>query len=145
MEDSKTKDFIDTYCSIPPAHEPEPIIMITEKQIIDNFMSHIENTCVDTHNVVKYKMPIEFYGKIDKKKFWEIVITFISRTMNFEDYNLGEWKPEQIYDTSYDWLDYRVYFLVWERKYDKNDEYSVDHIAVDIHNIDKIVFRIYKK
>lgn len=62
------EDFINTYCSIPP--EPESsIVPVTEEEIIDNIISYIKTSCIDTHNLVKYKMPIEFYGRIDKDKF----------------------------------------------------------------------------
>jgi hypothetical protein len=138
------KDFIDTYCSIPP--EPESLITsVTEEEIIDSFISYIKNTCVDTHTLIKYIMPTKFYGRIEKDKFWEIIICFISRDMRFEDYNLGEWKTERVYDTNYDCLDYGEYFLVSEKKYVEHDDYIEDLIALELHKVDKIVFRIYKK
>jgi hypothetical protein len=144
MEESNIKDFIDTYCSIPP--EPKSsIIPVTDEEIIDKFISYIKNTCIDTHTLVKYKMPNEFYGRIDKDKFWEIVIHIVDYVMNFEDYNLGEWKTEPVYNTNYDHLGYRQYFLVSEKKYVEYDDYIEDWIALEIHKIDKIVFRIYKK
>ena len=89
MEESNIKDFIDTYCSIPPETKSS-IIPVTEEEIIDNFISYIKNTCIDTHTLIKYKMPTEFYGRIDKDKFWKIVIYFVSYRMGFEDYNLGK-------------------------------------------------------
>ena len=156
MEESKIKDFIDTYCSIPP--EPKLLIVpVTEEEIIDNIISYIKNTCIDTHTLIKYKMPTEFYGRIDKDKFWEIVIRFVSYRMDFEDYNLGEWKAERVYNTNYDNLGYGQYFLVSEKKYIKYDhniedyiqdyieDYIEDYIALEIHKVDKIVFRVYKK
>lgn len=144
MEESNIKDFIDTYCSIPPKPKSS-IIPVTVEEIIDNFISYIENTCIDTHTLIKYKMPTEFYGRIDKDKFWEIVIHFVSYVMNFEDYNLGEWKTEPVYDTNYDNLGYGQYFLVSEKKYVEYDDYIEDWIALEIHKVDKIVFRVYKK
>ena len=108
-------------------------------------MSHIKNTCVDTYTLVKYKMPLEFYGRIDKDKFWGIIISFITRNMGFEDHNLGEWKAEQVYDSDYEYLEYGEYFLMTEKKYEGRDDYVEDYVAIDIRKIDKIVFRIYKK
>lgn len=144
METSKMADFISTYCGIPP--EPEPsIVQVTEEEVIDNFTSYIKNTCVDEHNLVKYTMPIEFYGKIDKNQFWRNIIDFITREMDFEDYNLGEWKPELVYNTDYSSLGYKEFFLVTEKKYADYDNYVEDYIALEIDKIDKIVFRIYKK
>ena len=144
MEESNIKDFIDTYCSIPPETKSS-IIPVTEEEIIDNFISYIKNTCIDTHTLIKYKMPTEFYGRIDKDKFWKIVIYFVSYRMGFEDYNLGESKTELVYETDYDYLGYAQYFLVTEKKYIEYDNYIEDRIALEIHKVDKIVFHVYKK
>lgn len=65
--------------------------------------------------------------------------------INFEDHNLGEHKAEQVYDSDYKYLGYGEYFLVTEKKYDEHDDYIAEYIALEIHKIDKIVFRIYKK
>ena len=144
MEESKIKDFIDTYCDMPP--EPEStIIQVTEEEIIDNFISYIKNTCIDTHTLVKYKMPAEFYDRIDKDEFWGIIINFVCFNMGFDDYNLGEHKAERVHDTDYPYLGYGEYFLVSEKKYVDYDDYIEDYIALEIHKVDKIVFRIYKK
>lgn len=144
MEESNIKDFIDTYCSIPPQPKSSNI-PVTEEEIIDNFISYIKNTCIYTHTLIKYKMPTEFYDRIDKDKFWEIVICFVSYRMGFDDYNLGEWKTEPVYNTNYDNLGYGQYFLVSEKKYVEYDDYIEDWIALGSLKVDKIVFRIYKK
>lgn len=142
MDPSKMTDFISTYCGIPPKSS---IVQVTEEEIIDNFTSYIKDTCTNTHNLVKYTMPTEFYGKINKIEFWRIIIDFISLEMGFEDYNLGEWKPELVYNTDYTMLGYKEFFLVTEKKYADHDNYVEDYIAIGIDKIDKIIFRIYKK
>lgn len=144
METSNIKDFISTYCDIPP--EPKLLIVpLSEEEIINNFITYIKNNCINEHNLIKYKMPSEFHGKIHKHKFWSVIIDFITREMGFEDYNLGEWKPELVYSNDYNNLGYKEYFLVSEKKYDNYDDYVEDYIAIGIDKIDKIVFRIYKK
>ena len=143
MEPSKIKDFISTYCGI-PSESPSNIVSVTEEEIIDNFITYIKNICINQHNLVKYKMPTEFYGRVDKNQFWRIIIDFITREMDFEDYNLGEWKPELVYSTEYTMLRNKEFFLVTEKKYTDYDNYVEDYIALDINKIDKIVFRIYK-
>jgi hypothetical protein len=158
METSKMADFISTYCDI-PSEPKSSFVQVTEEEVIDNFTSYIKNTCVDEHNLVKYKMSNEFYGKIDKNEFWRIIIDFITREMGFDNFNLGEWKPELVYNSDYSSLGYKEYFLVTEKKYDTNYDtnyvtnyvtnydtnYVEDYIALEIDKIDKIVFRIYKK
>ena len=144
MEESEIKGFINTYCSIPP--EPKSLIVsVTKEEIINNFISYIKDTCSETHTLIKYKMPAEFYGKIEKNEFWEIIVGFIDYKMNFDNYNLGEHKAEPVYDTDYTNLKYGQYFLVSEKKYEEYDGYIEDWIALQIDKVDKIIFRIYKK
>ena len=144
MDSVKVKDFIETYCDAPPEPESQ-IVLATKEEIIDNFISTIKNLSVDTHNLIKYKMPDEFVTRIDKVDFWRFIISFIDGNMGFEDYNLGEHKSELVFDSEYKYLGYRQYFLVSEKVDPDYPNYHEDWVAIDINKVNKIVFRIYKK
>ncbi len=136
-------EFIAKYCGVPPA-PPKPI-PVTEQEIIDNFTSYIEQSCIETITIVKYKMPDKFFGRIAKPDFWSKIIWFLSCTMGFEDHDEGNWRPEFKHDRDYENLDFKFYYIITEKKEIWNDkEYILDYVAIRNYEIDKIVFKIYK-
>jgi hypothetical protein len=132
--------FISKYCKIPVKFGPE-IIPVSEQEVIDHFTKYVEENCKQEINVVQYYMPNEFKARIKKEEFWRYICSFLSYQMEFEMYDTGYGKMDEIWD--YEKMDFKTYYTIYEKINPHYPEYTNQFICNDITKITKVVFRIY--
>ena len=134
--------FISKFCTIPTKFGPE-IVPATEEEVIEHFTKYIEESCTKQFNIVQYYMPKEFEDRITKEEFWGYICSFLSFEMEFEHYDPGTGKMDQVWDSTYEDEDFefKFYYMVYEKPY---DEKRFQQFACnDVTKITKVVFRIY--
>ena len=132
-------DFISEYCGAP--EEPK-IIPVTEEEVIEHFKNYIREKCTDPITVVQYYMPEEFEGRIDDSDFWKYICSFLSYDMHFEIYDPGSGKMDEVWDSTYEDMDFKTFYAVYEKPY--YDTGLFNQYARYCGIITKVVFRIYK-
>jgi hypothetical protein len=135
--------FTSKYCYVPVNHKPK-VIPLTEEDIINNFTKYIENKCVNENTLIQYSMPEEFKDRIERPEFFRIICHFIDYIMKFEVYDPGLGKMDQIYDSTYESLEYGEYYCIAELPNTYYPGYFQEFSCLDLCKITKVVLRIYK-
>jgi len=138
------KDFINKYCGVPLESTKAIIEAVTEQEIIKHFTTYIEEKCIDKITLIEYRMPEEFCGRIERGKFFQIICSFLLFQMEFEIYDPGSGKMEEIFDWNYETIEFKNYYCIAEIQNKFYPDYYQDFACLDINKITKIVFRIYK-
>jgi hypothetical protein len=134
--------FISKYCRIPTKFGPE-IVPATEEEVIEHFTKYIEEKSVEPITLIQYYMPEEFKPRISEENFWNYICYFLTFKMEFESYDPGLGRMDEVWNYTYEDEDFefKFYYMVYEKSY--NEELFQQFACNDLTKITKVVFRIY--
>ena len=136
------QSFISKFCTIPTKCGPE-IVPATEEEVIQHFTKYIEEKCINPITLIQYSMPEEFKPRISKEEFWGYICSFLNYVMEFDYYDPGLGKMDEVWDSTYEDEDFefKFYYMVYEKPYD--EKWFQQFACNDLTKITKVVFRIF--
>ena len=134
--------FIAKFCTIPTKSGPE-IVPATEEEVIEHFTKYIEKLCTKQITLIQYSMPEEFKPRISKETFWGWITMFLHFEMEFDYYDPGMGKMDEVWDSTFEDEDFefKFYYMVHLKPFDET--WFQQFACTDLTKIDKVVFRIY--
>lgn len=130
--------FIAKFCTIPTKSG--------EEEVIEHFTKYIEKSCTKQITLIEYSMPEEFKPRISKETFWGWITMFLHFEMEFDYYDPGMGKMDEVWDSTFkdkDVMEFKYFYMVHLKPFDSTSFFQYAVNLNDLSRIDKVVFRIY--